>query len=160
MEEAGSGSSKLNPSSQRSAIRTGVVPSGNLASHAYEKRGPDWYATSWPHHATRERLDINLLHSFTMAKYVSGTRFLLLGGWGGGGGLSLHEPQRKLKMPDSVVCCVRFSRDGRYVATGSSGVASVYDIQDGNKVWYVCPTATTLNLMAQSSLFWPGLVGN
>lgn len=34
----------------------------------------------------------------------------------------------------SVVCCVRFSRDGKYVATGCNRSAQIYDVQTGHKV--------------------------
>lgn len=33
----------------------------------------------------------------------------------------------------SVVCCVRFSHDGRYVATGCNRAAQIYDVQTGEK---------------------------
>ncbi|KAI9865005.1 MAG: general transcription repressor [Vezdaea acicularis] len=35
---------------------------------------------------------------------------------------------------ESVVCCVRFSRDGRYVATGCNKTAQIYDVRTGSKV--------------------------
>ena len=34
----------------------------------------------------------------------------------------------------SVVCCVRFSQDGRYVATGCNKVASIFDVNTGDCV--------------------------
>ncbi|KAK7531390.1 wd-repeat protein [Phyllosticta citribraziliensis] len=34
---------------------------------------------------------------------------------------------------DSVVCCVRFSADGRYVATGCNRSAQIFDVQTGEK---------------------------
>src|SRR5882757_9464089 len=37
----------------------------------------------------------------------------------------------------SVVCCVRFSADGRYLATGCNRTTQIYDVQTGAKVWYV-----------------------
>lgn len=33
---------------------------------------------------------------------------------------------------ESVVCCVRFSRDGRYVATGCNRSAQIFDVGSGN----------------------------
>ncbi|KAK6078538.1 WD domain-containing protein [Seiridium cupressi] len=35
---------------------------------------------------------------------------------------------------ESVVCCVRFSHDGKYVATGCNRSAQIYDVQTGEKV--------------------------
>lgn len=35
---------------------------------------------------------------------------------------------------ESVVCCVRFSQDGRYVATGCNRSAQIYDVQSGKQV--------------------------
>jgi glucose repression regulatory protein TUP1 len=34
----------------------------------------------------------------------------------------------------SVVCCVRFSQDGKYVATGCNRSAQIFDVQTGMKV--------------------------
>lgn len=35
---------------------------------------------------------------------------------------------------ESVVCCVKFSHDGRYVATGCNHSAQIYDVQSGRQV--------------------------
>lgn len=35
---------------------------------------------------------------------------------------------------ESVVCCVRFSHDGRYVATGCNRSAQIFEVQTGNQV--------------------------
>lgn len=35
---------------------------------------------------------------------------------------------------NSVVCCVRFSSDGKYVATGCNRSAQIFDVQTGHKV--------------------------
>ncbi|KAI1189796.1 WD40-repeat-containing domain protein [Nemania serpens] len=35
---------------------------------------------------------------------------------------------------ESVVCCVRFSHDGKYVATGCNRSAQIYDVNTGDKV--------------------------
>jgi general transcriptional corepressor TUP1 len=38
---------------------------------------------------------------------------------------------------DSVVCCVRFSHDGKYVATGCNRSAQIFDVQTGGRVSYL-----------------------
>lgn len=35
---------------------------------------------------------------------------------------------------ESVVCCVRFSLDGRYVATGCNRSAQIFEVNTGNQV--------------------------
>jgi general transcriptional corepressor TUP1 len=35
---------------------------------------------------------------------------------------------------ESVVCCVRFSADGKYVATGCNRSAQIFDVQTGEKL--------------------------
>ena len=36
---------------------------------------------------------------------------------------------------ESVVCCVRFSADGKYLATGCNRTAQIYDAKTGVKTW-------------------------
>ncbi len=38
---------------------------------------------------------------------------------------------------ESVVCCVRFSHDGKYVATGCNRSAQIFDVISGNQVSYL-----------------------
>jgi WD40 repeat protein len=38
---------------------------------------------------------------------------------------------------DRVVCCVRFSSDGKYLATGCNKTAQIYDTKTGAKTWFV-----------------------
>ena len=38
---------------------------------------------------------------------------------------------------ESVVCCVRFSQDGRYVATGCNRSAQIFDVSSGKQVSYL-----------------------
>ena len=44
---------------------------------------------------------------------------------------------------DSVVCCVRFSLDGRYVATGCNRSAQIYEVDTGQKVAHLEAETTT-----------------
>lgn len=41
--------------------------------------------------------------------------------------------------PISVVCSVRFSPDGKYLATGCSRTAQIYDTETAQKLWSVGP---------------------
>ena len=36
-----------------------------------------------------------------------------------------------------VVCCVKFSNDGQFLATGCNRTAQIYNVKTGAKVWYV-----------------------
>lgn len=56
----------------------------------------------------------------------------------------------------SVVCCVRFSADGRYLATGCNRTAQIYDVKTGHKSWYAGLTSDiTLTLTPfYLSVFW------
>ena len=38
---------------------------------------------------------------------------------------------------ESVVCCVRFSADGKWLATGCNRTAQIYDTKTGAKTWCV-----------------------
>lgn len=55
----------------------------------------------------------------------------------------VHNPNATTKMHielshtlehDSVVCCVRFSHDGRYIATGCNKTAVLYDAESGKRL--------------------------
>jgi WD40 repeat protein len=55
----------------------------------------------------------------------------------------VHNPSSTTKMHielshtlehDSVVCCVRFSNDGRYIATGCNKTAVLYDAVTGKRI--------------------------
>jgi glucose repression regulatory protein TUP1 len=35
------------------------------------------------------------------------------------------------------VCCVRFSQDGEYLATGCNRVAQIFNVKNGSKTWYI-----------------------
>ncbi|KZP33848.1 WD40 repeat-like protein [Athelia psychrophila] len=55
-------------------------------------------------------------------------------------------------MHESVVCCVRFSADGKYLATGSNRAAQIYDTKTGSKIVVLIDKSTshTENLYIRS----------
>lgn len=58
---------------------------------------------------------------------------------------------------ESVVCCVRFSHDGKYVATGCNRSAQIYDVQSGEKICVLQDESIDLNgdLYIRSVCFSP-----
>ncbi|RXK38139.1 glucose repression regulatory protein TUP1 [Tremella mesenterica] len=44
---------------------------------------------------------------------------------------------------ETVVCCVKFSNDGKYLATGCNRTAQIYDVKDGRKVCVLLDESTT-----------------
>ncbi|CAK4070041.1 unnamed protein product [Aphanomyces euteiches] len=54
----------------------------------------------------------------------------------------------------SVVCCVRFSSDGRYLATGSHETAQVFDVQSGARTfWAQRPPPTTSSSASEEDAY-------
>jgi glucose repression regulatory protein TUP1 len=58
---------------------------------------------------------------------------------------------------ESVVCCVRFSADGKYVATGCNRSAQIYDVASGEKICILQDESIDLNgdLYIRSVCFSP-----
>jgi general transcriptional corepressor TUP1 len=58
---------------------------------------------------------------------------------------------------ESVVCCVRFSADGQFVATGCNRSAQIYDVKTGEKVCVLQDESIDLNgdLYIRSVCFSP-----
>ncbi|KAH0560092.1 hypothetical protein GP486_003385 [Trichoglossum hirsutum] len=58
---------------------------------------------------------------------------------------------------DSVVCCVRFSGDGKYIATGCNHAAQIFDISTGVRVSYLghMPTDGAGDLYVRGVCFSP-----
>lgn len=44
---------------------------------------------------------------------------------------------------ETVVCCVKFSADGKFLATGCNRTAQIYDVKDGRKVCVLLDESTT-----------------
>ena len=53
---------------------------------------------------------------------------------------------------DSIVCYVRFSCDGQYLASGSEGAAQIYDAQSGQKLATFSKDTTTLGNSCNGSV--------
>lgn len=50
-----------------------------------------------------------------------------------------REATRSEADQSRVVCCVKFSNDGQFLATGCNRTAQIYNVKTGGKVWYVFP---------------------
>lgn len=105
------------PSSSAGAL----VPVGeefnyNNVPPEYRKDGPDWFAAFNP--KIKKSLDIQLVHSFQHSRWV-----ILVTEW------------TETDAFGSVVCCVQFSQDGRFLATGCNQTAQIFDTKSGLKVW-------------------------
>lgn len=46
----------------------------------------------------------------------------------------VHLKLEHVLQHDSVVCCVRFSGDGKYFASGCNKTAALFDVQTGRRV--------------------------
>ena len=58
-----------------------------------------------------------------------------------------------LLLLSSVVCCVQFSADGRYLATGCNHTTQIFDVRTGVKVWYVVVLLLLLSISKRRS-YW------
>ena len=86
-----------------------------------KKEGSDWFAIFNP--KVKRVLDVSLVHTLMHERYVP---------HGMKGFQWANAPARC-----SVVCCVRFSADGKFLATGCNRTAQIYDTKTGLKTWYV-----------------------
>ena len=91
----------------------------NAVPPEYRKKGPDWYAISNP--VAGGSFDVRLVHILAHERCVQLP--------------SRAHASRFTNLYRSVVCCVRFSSDGRFLATGSNRSAQIYDIDTGGKLW-------------------------
>lgn len=85
-----------------------------------KKEGSDWFAVFNPRVRPRALGDVSLVHTLMHPTYVSIFIILLFFSTN-----TFH----------SVVCCVQFSADGRYLATGCNRSAQIYDVKTGAKTW-------------------------
>ncbi|KAG6879425.1 hypothetical protein C0992_002691 [Termitomyces sp. T32_za158] len=81
----------------------------------FRREGSDWFAVFNPR--IKRSLDISLVHSFHHARQL----------------LSFVSAASQLTR-SSVVCCVQFSIDGKYLATGCNRTAQIYDVKTGAKI--------------------------
>jgi WD40 repeat protein len=86
-----------------------------------KKEGSDWFAIFNPN--VKRVLDVSLVHTLMHERYVFVCEFD-----------GLFEAYH---LACSVVCCVRFSADGKFLATGCNRTAQIYDTKTGTKTWYV-----------------------
>jgi glucose repression regulatory protein TUP1 len=112
-----------NSSGPGGSSTTGGFPD-DLDIHNYppelKKEGSDWFAIFNP--KVKRVLDVSLVHTLMHERLV----WLLFSSF------SALKPSF-----DSVVCCVRFSSDGKYLATGCNRTAQIYDTKTGAKTWFV-----------------------
>ncbi|KAG7089212.1 hypothetical protein E1B28_010914 [Marasmius oreades] len=58
-------------------------------------------------------------------------------------------------MHESVVCCVRFSPGGKYLATGCNRTVQIYNVRTGVKTWVLADGAVVGDLYIRSVCFSP-----
>jgi glucose repression regulatory protein TUP1 len=107
-----------------------VPPHLKKESTASAHGGTEWFAVWNPSVKHKRIADVNLLHTLLHESYVV-----------------LHL-DHSLLIFSSVVCCVRFSKDGRFLATGCNRTAQVYDARTGAKVWYAISSSSSSRVTA------------
>ena len=90
-----------------------------------KKEGSDWFAAFNPN--AKRVLDVSLVHTLAHERLVASLA------------RSPHNRNHRTDVAfsvSSVVCCVRFSADGKYLATGCNQTAQIYDTKTGAKTWF------------------------
>ena len=82
-----------------------------------KKEGSNWLAIFNP----KRVLDVGLVHTLMHERYVTSAM------------CDYHSANTGW----SVVYCVRFSADGKFLATGCNRMAQIYDTKTDAKMWYV-----------------------
>jgi glucose repression regulatory protein TUP1 len=110
-------SARVGPPSafSESEFLEGVDPNNVPAD--LKKEGSDWFAVWNP--KVKRVLDVSLVHTLAHERCVRS-----------------YNLDHELKLTHgycSVVCCVRFSADGKYLATGCNRTAQIFDVKTGEK---------------------------
>lgn len=107
----------------------------------FKKEGSDWFAVFNPN--CKKRLDVNLTHTLMHERRVTI--------------ISFSDQLNLYCSVHSVVCCVRFSADGKFLATGCNRSAQIYDTKTGAKtqcvlfLWY---TMFCLLISGGIAVYW------
>ena len=91
----------------------------NVMPPELKKEGPEYWAVFNP--KTKRVIDIDIVHTFPHPRHV----------------IQLYDTAQWLTQYCSVVCCVQFSADGKYLATGCNRKAQIFDVKTGHKTAYV-----------------------
>lgn len=89
----------------------------HTAPPEYKTEGAGWHAVF--NTSIKRVLDVQLVHNFMHERYVC----------------ALGREVDADRQHRSVVCCVKFSPTGKYLATGCNGGANIYDVKTGVKKW-------------------------
>ena len=112
-----------------------------------KREGKDWLAVFNP--GTERVLGVSLVHTLHHEGLVVPISFL-------------HHCRNHRAdvsfLVSSVVCCVQFSKDGKYLATGCNHMAHIYDTKSGSRTWldFLCTSRPTepRSLISNLAVLW------